>query len=132
MVSVCHIISGDLWAGAEVMAWNLIRSLNESGKVTVWAIVLNPGRLAQELEKTGVRVFVVNEARSSFMDILLRVRGILEKTEPDIIHAHRYKENIIAFLAGGFSFKSRLLSTQHGMPENGLQTSGHSKKSYRG
>jgi glycosyltransferase involved in cell wall biosynthesis len=128
MISVCYIISGDLWAGAEVMARNLIRSLNSSEEVAVCAIVLNPGKLAQELEKAGIRIFVVDEAHASFMDILFRVRGILKITEPDIIHAHRYKENIIAFLAGGLSFTSRLISTQHGMPETDSQKSSRSKK----
>lgn len=129
MISVCHIISGDLWAGAEVMAWNLIQAMNGSEKVTVSAIVLNPGRLEQELERAGVQVFLVDEARASFMEILCRVRGIMATLRPDIIHAHRYKENAIAFLAGGFSLTSRLVSTQHGMPETDSQKSSCSKKS---
>jgi len=124
MIRVCYIVSDDLWAGAEVMAWNLIRTLHTSGKVAVQVIALNPGRLSRSLAEEGVRVFVVNEARLSFVSLLVRVRGILKATAPDIVHAHRYKENILAFLAGGLSRRPRLVSTQHGMPETSHRDAG--------
>ncbi|SCX96769.1 glycosyltransferase family 4 protein [Desulfoluna spongiiphila] len=128
MMRVCYIVSDDLWAGAEVMAWNLIRTLHASGKVAVQVIALNPGRLSRSLEQEGVRVFVVSEARLSFATLLVRVRGILKATAPDIVHAHRYKENILAFLAGGVFRRPRLVSTQHGMPETSPRDAGLAKR----
>ena len=32
---ICHIISGDLWAGAEVMCHRLIKGLQENKKIQV-------------------------------------------------------------------------------------------------
>ena len=44
--SICHVISGDRWAGAEVQAATLIRALCRNADLRVSAIVLNEGRLA--------------------------------------------------------------------------------------
>jgi len=70
----------------------------------------------------------VPEARLSFASLLVRVRGILKATAPDIVHAHRYKENIVAFLAGGVFRRPRLVSTQHGMPETSPRDAGFLKR----
>ena len=47
MLKICHIISGDLWAGAEVMAYHLLRGLKSLGDLSITAIVLNEGKLAE-------------------------------------------------------------------------------------
>ena len=115
---VCHIISGDLWAGAEVMAFHLLRGLKERSGIDLFAIVLNEGKLSQQLENSGIPVFVINEAKLSFREIVWSAGRIVRENAPDIIHAHRYKENLLAYLIsiplrGG----AALVSTQHGMPE---------------
>ncbi|VFQ44446.1 glycosyl transferase family 1 [Desulfoluna butyratoxydans] len=125
---VCYIVSDDLWAGAEVMAWNLARTLHASGRVDVQVIALNPGRLSRLLREEGVPVWVVPEETLSFGALLVKVRRILKDTAPDIVHAHRYKENILAFLACGLVRRPRLVSTQHGMPETSLKESGILKR----
>ena len=48
---VCHLISGDLWAGAEVMTSHLLRNLQENPDLEISAIVLNEGRLAESVKK---------------------------------------------------------------------------------
>ena len=40
-MKVCHIISGDLWAGAEAMTCNLLRGLNEYPDIDLSAILFN-------------------------------------------------------------------------------------------
>ena len=70
MLKVCHIISGDLWAGAEVMAYHLLKGLRPYGDLSITtAIVLNEGRLAEELRKQGITVNVVDESKSSFLNL---------------------------------------------------------------
>ncbi|WP_181552517.1 glycosyltransferase family 4 protein [Desulfosalsimonas propionicica] len=119
MVKVCHFISGDLWAGAEVMAFSLLKELQEFSEIDVAAIVFNEGRLALELRNADVPIFVVDEHSTSFYALVFQIRSLVQKLSPDVIHSHRYKENILAFLARGFRRKPRLIATQHGMPEGG-------------
>ena len=118
MLKVCHIISGDLWAGAEVMAYHLLKGLRPYGDLSITtAIVLNEGRLAEELRKQGITVNVVDESKSSFLNLFKIIKKILVQSPPDIIHSHRYKENFLAYLTSRSIHDIKLIVTQHGMPE---------------
>ena len=117
MLYICHIISGDLWAGAEAMAYHLLKGLRAYNNLDLCAIVLNNGKLAEELKEIGIKVQVVDERKRSFFNILLAIRKIIRKHPPDIIHSHRYKENILAYLSSRLIPSVKLFSTQHGMPE---------------
>jgi glycosyltransferase involved in cell wall biosynthesis len=69
------------------------------------------------VRSAGLPVQVVDESRHSFPRIANAIRKILALHPPDILHSHRYKENILAFLAGRFYPRVSLISTQHGLPE---------------
>lgn len=114
---VCHIISGDLWAGAEVMAYNLLSNLHTQKDIQIYAILLNSGVLSEELKKTGIEVIVIEEKYNSFPSIVWKISSILKKNNFNIIHAHRYKENLIAFCLKILYRNIKTLSTVHGMPE---------------
>lgn len=116
-VRVCHIISGDLWAGAEVMAYHLFKGLLKYPDIETSIILLNDGRLANEIRKLSIPVFVVDEGKKSLPRLYRDIRRILVEIRPNIIHSHRYKENILGYLASKAVKNSQLVATQHGMPE---------------
>ncbi|WP_298273267.1 glycosyltransferase [Geobacter sp.] len=116
-LKVIHFISGDLWAGAETMACNLLRRLKEYDDLDLSVVLLNEGRLAGELRAGGLAVHVIDESLHSFREILRETRRLIGSNTPDIIHSHRYKENLLALLISGCSRGIRLVSTQHGLPE---------------
>lgn len=117
IVRVCHLVSGDLWAGAEVMACALLKELKVDSGLDLTIIVLNRGRLYQELCSAGLDVHLIDEQNHSFLQILLEVRRILTPRPPQILHSHRYKENFIALLVSRRFNGCRLVATQHGLPE---------------
>ena len=117
VLKVCHLVSGDLWAGAEAMDYGLLKGLRAYQDLALSAIVLNHGRFADEVRKLGIRVDVVDETRLHFPQILRRVREILQEAGPDVVHSHWYKENLLAYLASRRGKTISLVSTQHGMPE---------------
>ena len=125
---ICHIVSGDLWAGAEVMAYQLIKGLKEANSVNMLVVLLNDGRLADELINLGVTVRVIDENVTSFFGIVKPIRRVLREFQPDIVHTHRYKENILARWALRGQERPGLIATQHGIPENykGLSSLRHS------
>ncbi len=115
--SVCHLISGDRWAGAESQAAGLLRALSDRQDVQVSAIVLNEGRLAEELRHMDIEVSVIPEDQNSFREILSKAERILRQQQPEVLHSHRYKENLLSLLLArrcGVPFTVR---TQHGFPE---------------
>ncbi len=114
---ICHIVSGDLWAGAEVMAYHLLAGLASNSELDLCVVVLNEGRLAHELRERGVCVHVVEERRATIGRIAVRIAALLRHDPPHLIHAHRYKENVLAFVVSRWFSGVRLVSTQHGLPE---------------
>lgn len=117
MVNVCHIISGDLWAGAEVMVYHLLRNLKKFENITLSVILFNEGKLAREIRSLGISVDVVDERKHNHLKMVRVIGKILIQRSIDLIHSHRYKENIFAFLSSKYKKNIRLVSTQHGMPE---------------
>ena len=114
---IFHLISGDLWAGAEVMYYRLLKGLLNYKNLELTAILLNEGKLADEIRKLGIPVNIVDETRLNFFEIVRNVRKIITLASPDIIHSHRQKENILAYLSAKSDKKIQLVCTQHGMPE---------------
>jgi glycosyltransferase involved in cell wall biosynthesis len=117
MIRVCHIISGDLWAGAEVMAYHLLRALRSEKDLELLVILLNRGRLAEEVGKLAIPLVVIDERQYAFPRILVKAREAIRKFSPAVIHSHRYKENLLAYFSRGAAPNSTLVCTQHGMPE---------------
>jgi glycosyltransferase involved in cell wall biosynthesis len=107
---VAHLISGDLWAGAEVASFHLLVALAQRSDVEVRLVSLNPGELVDRIRSADIKVTVVPENDRTFWSLAREVR--LQLTDVDLIHAHGYKENLLASLSG-----RPWLCTQHGRPE---------------
>jgi len=96
---ICHIISGDLWAGSEAHVATMTSYLAERSDVKLSAVLLNEGLLARELRRNGVDVTVVEEAHHSALQILKFLVRHLRRSPVDIVHTHRYKETILGSVA---------------------------------
>ena len=62
---VCHLASGDTWAGAENQIAMLLPELALRRDLVLSAIVLNPGQLAHTLRARGVATTVLDERKGS-------------------------------------------------------------------
>lgn len=118
---VMHLASGDLWGGAEAVVLALAREQHRSAPGTVSCLVMNPGRLATELQQSGIETIVLDESRQGLLALAGAAANELRRLQPNILHTHRQKENVIAVLAA-LSIRNRLarprlVSTVHGMVE---------------
>jgi len=114
---VMVLASGDLWAGAEAVVYELVRGLHAFTGTRVTAVYLNEGRLAELTRAAGVETYVVEEGRHSFPSIAANLALLTRRLKPRIIHSHRYKENILAALCAPAGGLPRLVTTQHGITE---------------
>lgn len=112
---VMHIISGDLWAGAEVQAYTLLKELRAECELHV--VLMNPGELADRLKALAIPVTLLDESKMNPVKILLGLRNIMLSFRPDIVHTHRQKENILGAVANLLSVRSKCVRTSHGAPE---------------
>jgi glycosyltransferase involved in cell wall biosynthesis len=114
-LSVCHVITGQLWAGAQAQVATLLKSLSSVSGLKLHSIVLEEGRLARELRGSGVRVKVIPQRHAgSLPRILSRSREFLAGQQVQIIHAHGYKENIVASVLATWCHILVHVRTYHG------------------
>lgn len=113
---IMQLTSGDLWAGAEVQFFTLCRALRERGDVALRVVVLNEGELATRLREIGAEPVVLDETRLSSLQIFRQLLSLLRQWRPQVLHTHRFKENVIGGLAAGL-LRIPSLRTLHGAPE---------------
>lgn len=117
-VTVCHVFSGDLWAGAEVVIFNLLTGLKQDAGLRVVALALNDGELTGRLRQAGVETHVIPESRHNVIGIVWRAARLLKREGVTVIHAHRYKENLLAWLLAKRLGVREVVTTIHGLPES--------------
>jgi len=119
-VVVTHIISGDLWAGAEVQVYNLCKGLIKTQTVRPTAIVFNEGLLSARLRELGVEVEIADETRLGPIGIIRAISAHCRKSDSRVVHTHGFKENILGVLAKDLARVPRSIRTVHGNPETPL------------
>jgi len=115
---VMHIASGDLWAGAEVQLFTLVKTLHFGHGIQVSVILFNHGALEEKLLRAGIPVHVVDESRLNILQLIHAIHKVIRKEEPDVIHTHRIKENILVSLIGLLPGTPPSLRTVHGALEH--------------
>lgn len=116
-LAVCQIASGDRWAGAEVQIASSLRSLAKDARLQLSAVLLNPGRLADEVASCGIPLCVIPESENGLRTIVLGACRFLADRKVQIVHSHRYKENLIGAWAAWRLKIPHVVRTYHGLPE---------------
>lgn len=115
-MNLLHIISGDLWAGAESQVYNTLGALKQNKQIFVVCLLFNNGILRNKLEAIGVTTHVIDETRYNSFEIYIQLRKFVRAINPDIIHVHHIKEHLLGFLSTYGHFKRiPLIRTMHGM-----------------
>lgn len=112
------LASGDLWAGAEAVVYEICAGLKEHTPADITAVFLNEGILTDRCRDAGIPTHVIDEEKYNFIILTKRAVSLAFKIQPDVIHAHRYKENMMAFAIKVFLRKVHLVSTVHGRFEH--------------
>ncbi|MCG7926915.1 MAG: glycosyltransferase [Candidatus Thiodiazotropha taylori] len=113
-MNVCHVISGDLWGGAESQAFKLIIESKLNG-IDTCVVVFNKTKLYEMLKRSNVDVFSIDEASNTILSSILKLRRILKQKHIDIIHAHGIKEHLIGGIAAKLVGGCKVVRTHHGL-----------------
>ena len=117
-IRVLHVLSGDLWAGAEVQAYTLLGQLHCFPKLDVGAVIMNNGVLADKLRGRGIRVEIADESRLNSFRIERKLRRFIQHWRPDVVHMHRDKDNVLGLLANRMADNVPTVRTVHGSEEH--------------
>ena len=116
-IRVCHVASGDLWAGAEAQIAVLLEDLSRFADLQVSAVVLNRGKLSTTLASKNIPVAIFDETSLNSARLFKVFYSHFKGLRPDIVHTHRYKENILASVAARFASVPVAIQTVHGLQE---------------
>jgi len=133
VVSALHLVSGDLWAGAEAQVDLLLARLSARNDVEVSALVFNEGRLSERLASHGLRVAVTPERGQSLGALARGAAELIADTGATVIHSHGYKESFVGVAARLSIPRSRRpfhVRTQHGAPEVVAPSPGLKSRAY--
>lgn len=114
---VCHVMSADLWAGAEVQVATVASYLAGRAEVDLAAVLLNDGPLAVELRRLGVPVTVIDERKNGPLGILTALTRYLRAHPAEVVHTHRCKDTVLGALAARLAGVRALVRTVHGHTE---------------
>jgi glycosyltransferase involved in cell wall biosynthesis/protein-tyrosine-phosphatase len=114
---VCHVMSADLWAGAEVQVATVASYLVDAPDVDLTAVLLNDGPLAAELRRLGVPVTVIDERANNSLEILTALARYFRARPVDVVHTHRGKDTVLGALAARLAGVRGLVRTVHGQRE---------------
>src|SRR4051812_36564833 len=117
LLRVCHVMSADLWAGAEAQVATLASFLVGQPTVQLSAVLFNDGWLASELRRLGVDLAIVDEQAHNSAAIVSSIVRFLSGRAVDVVHTHRYKDNILGTLAAKLAGVPHVVRTVHGLPE---------------
>ena len=112
-IRVCHLVSDDTWGGLEAVVAGLLRAQSQRSDLRVHLVALNSGRLVRLATELGIPVQVAPEAGRNFLALLRDVDSRIAKIRPQILHSHRYKENLLSYLIGP-RHSARSIVTLHG------------------
>ncbi|MBI3805604.1 MAG: glycosyltransferase family 4 protein [Nitrospirae bacterium] len=113
-IHICHIISGDLWAGAEAQAYTLLKGLSKKPSLQLSAITFSNGYLAKKLLDANIPVDVVDEKANNALQISRNIYRILKRRDVRIVHTHGYKETFLGGMASRLSRVKGIIRTHHG------------------
>jgi glycosyltransferase involved in cell wall biosynthesis len=114
---ICHVASGDLWAGAEVQMVGLLEQLKAFPDLAVSAVLLNKGKLLDELRACGIPVTLYDETQLSSLQLLKAFYRHFRRQGVDTLHTHGYKENVLAGIAAKLASVPHAVQTVHGLQE---------------
>lgn len=114
MFRVLHILSGDLWGGAEAQMGLQIAAQREEG-IDAEVLLFNVGETAKRYAELSIPTYQLDES-NGFLQLVREASSVVDNFKPRIIVTHGYKE---AFLATVLKIRKKtpFLTTFHGWSE---------------
>ena len=115
-IRIIHIVSGDLWAGKEVQVYQTIRGMHTNHDLSFACVLFNHGSLEEKLGSLGIDIFILDESLFSSFEIILKLKRVLRKWLPDIIHSHHIKEHFLSAVTSRiYGLSLPIIRTVHGL-----------------
>lgn len=110
-ITAVHINTARTWSGGEVQTYTLVKGLNEKGINCV--LISQPGSpLSEKIRGEGITANEVRMRGEWDLLAVLKLRNILKRISPDILHLHTSHAHTLGFLAAKTGFVKKTLVTR--------------------
>lgn len=119
--TICFVIIGLDYAGAEIQLVEVIRHLRARGWRMFVISLLTPAAFVRELSSIGVEVVSMDLERGAPLDLpfLMRFLSEVRRIRPDILHGHMVHSNLLARLGRALLSVPSAIATVHSTDEGG-------------
>lgn len=119
--TVCYVIIGLDYAGAEIQLVEVIRRMRARGWRIFVVSLLTPAAFVRELRSLGVEVVSMDLERGAPVTpaVLARFLAAVAAIRPDVIHGHMVHSNLLARLAAATLRIPVAVATVHSTDEGG-------------
>lgn len=103
MKKILYFITTSEWGGASQYVYNLCKYEKARGN-KVYLVVGSIGKLSNEIQKLGIKVFIVKEVRKNISPLndiisIFKIQKLIRKINPDIVHLNSSKAGVIGRIA---------------------------------
>ncbi len=96
-------------AGAETMCENLSTELARKGhKVTIVSLYTYESAITKRLKERGIQIVFLDKKLGFDRSMLGKIRSLIKRTKPDVIHTHRYTAQYAILASLGLNVKARI------------------------
>jgi glycosyltransferase involved in cell wall biosynthesis len=119
--TICFVIIGLDYAGAEIQLVEVIRRLRVRGWRLFVVSLLTPAAFVRELSALGVHVVSLDLEKGAPLDLqfLMRFLAVMRRIRPDVVHGHMVHSNLLARLAAFCLRIPVAVATVHSTDEGG-------------
>ncbi|MBS3820429.1 MAG: glycosyltransferase [Planctomycetes bacterium] len=115
-ISVCHILTDLVPAGAERSVYELATRLDRT-RFDVSVVGLRGGAMADRLAEAGIDVEVLGVRSKADVAKLAHLVGILRDRRPDIVHTHLFHADLAGRPAASLAGAGHLVHTVHAIEQ---------------
>jgi glycosyltransferase involved in cell wall biosynthesis len=115
---VLHIITGLGAGGAE---HQLLALTSRTATETSVVSLARGGSVAEELAKRGIPVTSLAMRGNRDLAVIPRLREVIRRSHPDVIHTHLYRACVYGAVAAGLAGAGPVVSTEHSVGERQIE-----------
>ena len=100
--------------GSEKLISDMAVELKRRGFDSVICCLDSLGEWGKKLRKEGFKIFVLGRKKGIDLNVSKKIKNIIEKEHPDILHAHHYSPYFYTALSNFSRRRPKLIFTEHG------------------
>lgn len=113
ILKIVHIISNLSQGGAQVLLLDIVKILKKKPDCDITVITIDSGEYTDKFRDAGIEVIDLEEKGLINFSIYKKIKKILKRLNPDIVHTHLNKADFYGRLAAKNTGVSVIFSTCH-------------------